>query len=464
MVAVQEPFLCPTCGTIIAVTDRRCSYCLSLVSRESQANREHAPSQRTSRTRGVPRLRPSVLAAFVAMIAMAGWCGYDRLTEDFRPLPLAVAGTVSAPAAGPEWASVGGDLGATRRTSASPVMGVEAAWSVDLETGVQTPSVSGAGHLFLTLADDRLVALDLGDGSIVWTYQGPHRLWSAPVVADGTAYLTLSSGDVIAFDAASGERRWTTSVGSGLFSSPTVADGMVIVVAADQLYGLEAATGELRWNRPRDVPVLEHAPVILDDYIVLISHRGTFVYDRHTGAESYFYPHNSPVGMAAEGLAIFTVSSRLVSAIDARSGAPWWEPIRGPWTRLWVWRGAPRPPAPPALWQLHDDGNRRREVFPPVLGDELLIIADGSGHVRAIDRGSGALEWEVQAGLLGGPPTLTAEGLLLVGQNFLALLDSSTGSETSRMPLPFIENRQVVVAGDAIYVIDGAGVITAFRP
>ena len=103
-----------------------------------------------------------------------------------------------------------------------------------------------------------------------WT-DPPQVLWkqpvgpahSSPVVANGVVYAFYQSGRaddaLAAFDAVSGKRLWENSYdrkpfsppfGAGPRSTPTVdGDAVYMLGARGDLAGLDAATGQLRWQK-----------------------------------------------------------------------------------------------------------------------------------------------------------------------------------------------------------------------
>ena len=92
----------------------------------------------------------------------------------------------------------------------------------------------------------------------LWSYAIPGEImFSSPVVSDGMVYVgsnfsvdCKAPGRVYAFEANTGALVWsfatTGSIGDG---SPAVIDGQVVIGAGDTVYGLDAVTGQARWQR-----------------------------------------------------------------------------------------------------------------------------------------------------------------------------------------------------------------------
>jgi glucose dehydrogenase len=174
--------------------------------------------------------------------------------------------------------------------------------AVDFLAGPQITSVEpvsrgvayGAGRIYLTTADDRLIALDARTGRPLWktrvadpakgdTMNSPGTFWDGEVVVGGPAGDAGRRGFVAAYDAATGRRLWRTSTvpaprkgwnrargahGGGDVWMPPVVDprtGTVYVStgnptpafdgderpgcnpAADATVALDAKTGKVSW-------------------------------------------------------------------------------------------------------------------------------------------------------------------------------------------------------------------------
>lgn len=115
------------------------------------------------------------------------------------------------------------------------------------------PSPSFAdGVIFFPCAsaksDTGLFAIDAGSGEEIWRFEpDAPGLMSAAVVGD-TLYLGGDGGDVYALDVATGEKRWQTAL-SSIWSTPAVTDDLVIAqTMGGMLVGLDRASGEQRWS------------------------------------------------------------------------------------------------------------------------------------------------------------------------------------------------------------------------
>lgn len=185
----------------------------------------------------------------------SGWSGFRGPTGDGRSdqrLPErldknAAAWTIELPGAG----------------ASSPITIGDRAY-VTCYAGYRVP---GEGDGDLADLERRLIAIDLNDGSIVWTRSIPavqpeeERIRdhgyaaSTPAADDERVYVFYGKSGVLAFDH-DGNRQWTTTVGGGTHewgsgTSPVLVDELVIVnasVESGSLVALDRRTGEEVWK------------------------------------------------------------------------------------------------------------------------------------------------------------------------------------------------------------------------
>ena len=79
---------------------------------------------------------------------------------------------------------------------------------------------------------------------------------SSPAVGGGAVFVGDLGGMVHAVNVRDGSRLWTFKTGSEIKSSPTLTGGVVLIGSYDtHLYALDARTGTLRWKLKTDGPV-----------------------------------------------------------------------------------------------------------------------------------------------------------------------------------------------------------------
>jgi hypothetical protein len=97
-----------------------------------------------------------------------------------------------------------------------------------------------------------------------------------------------------------------------------------------------------------------------------------------------------------------------------------------------------------------------------VLPDQL-VVAGAGGELRGYARESGELLWSAYLGPLVGPPVLTADGLLLLQDDALVLIDATDGSELGRRSFPAGGLRDAIVTSHGTYLVEENGTLTALR-
>ena len=129
-------------------------------------------------------------------------------------------------------------------------------WSAPIGGALGAPIVGRDGTVFVTATEGVVYAINGATGWGRWAAHTNTSLTTTPAedAVSGTIFVT---GDVLyAFNGETGLLLWTfsTSLGQGahvvpMTSSPAVNDGVVAFGGADSLlYGIDAATGALRWS------------------------------------------------------------------------------------------------------------------------------------------------------------------------------------------------------------------------
>ena len=137
-------------------------------------------------------------------------------------------------------------------------------------TGVGTPGRSAPtvvdGRMFFGTIDERLYALEAGNGHQLWTYQASASQTivfgqPAPAVVGSTVLAGFGSGDVAALRVESGDVLWSDTLGSSGgrnsildFSSvhglPVISDGTAYVISVGQvLTAVDMRSGRRLWER-----------------------------------------------------------------------------------------------------------------------------------------------------------------------------------------------------------------------
>lgn len=398
---------------------------------------------------------------------------------------LACASLLAGVAAGQSWPQFRGlDGDATAHAPDLPVTFTldDARWRAELPgPGSSSPVVAG-GRVFVTSVVEgkgvRVVScLDAADGAVIWAREEafepyPHHaqndLASSSPAADGErVYVVWPDGGrlvALALDRA-GELAWRTELGAhvqryGGGASPVLVDGVLVVANDDEsdapfLAGLDAATGEVRWRRPRESDKGAFAtPVVHRDrdgraHVIFSSTaHGLTSLDPATGElrweQSGLFSERCVASPVVIGQLVFATSG---GGGGGKESAAVRIPENGETPRL-VHRPRRSLPYVPS---------------PAAAGNRLFLFADG-GVVSCLKAGSGGKVWSerIDGEFFGSPIVvdgrlyaMTKEGVLIV----LAAADEF--SELARVDLGEPANATPAVADGVLY-LRTARHVTAF--
>ncbi|HVQ43093.1 MAG TPA: PQQ-binding-like beta-propeller repeat protein, partial [Vicinamibacterales bacterium] len=171
-------------------------------------------------------------------------------------------------------------------------------WKRDIGPGWSSFAVQG--DLLYTQEqrgnDEVVAAYSVATGKPMWAHKDPVRFYESnggagprgtPTLSGGRVYTFGATGILNALDARTGAVLWSGNVardtdtkvpGWGFSSSPLVAEGVVIVAAAGNLAGYDAATGKHRWTGPRHGGSYSSPQLVTIDgvaQVVMMSSAGT---------------------------------------------------------------------------------------------------------------------------------------------------------------------------------------------
>jgi glucose dehydrogenase len=141
-----------------------------------------------------------------------------------------------------------------------PVFPLRVRWSIDLAGTPSAGPASDGTHVYVGLADGRVVAVHATSGQVTWeATEAPTRY--SPVVDGGRVHL-VEPDEVTTLDAATGAELWRVPLSSPA-SAPSVARGGWIVIATDdaEVLALRADDGTVVWHRRYPNAVVARAAI-----------------------------------------------------------------------------------------------------------------------------------------------------------------------------------------------------------
>jgi outer membrane protein assembly factor BamB len=118
------------------------------------------------------------------------------------------------------------DAERSQEIRSSPALITKAAASSDLDGN---PSLLA----IVTTRNRRVLALNVGNGSLEWEAVLRKRSDSSPVVCDNRVWVGATDGMLYAFDLTTGQQQWSFQLSGQLIASPAISNGR-LVVATDK--------------------------------------------------------------------------------------------------------------------------------------------------------------------------------------------------------------------------------------
>jgi outer membrane protein assembly factor BamB len=291
-------------------------------------------------------------------------------------------------------------------------------WKVDLPGVGHSSPVLWGERLFITSGDEErgirlLVCLDAKSGQRLWSKEyeakkhGKHQLNSfaspTPTVDENRVYHCFATPDAFLVTALTheGEEIWRRDLGSfksghGYGASPILAEALLIVpneqAGHSSLLALDAATGEIRWQTPRESQVHFYTPCVR----------------RSAGRTEVIFTNweQGITGLdAATGETLWSADVFDKSHIESSIGSPVLAGDLVLGVCGWLGHGneviAVRPPSGGA-------GNEAKQVYridrgaplctTPLVKDGFLFLWSDNGVVTCADAASGKIHWTRRIG------------------------------------------------------------------
>lgn len=167
---------------------------------------------------------------------------------------------------------------------------------------------------------------------LAWVRHFPNERFGTavePIVAKGRVYVATHGGNLYALDADTGAPIWRFTAGGPFLHSPAVSAGVVVAPCADgRVFGLDAASGSVRWYS-RTVPGgFSASPAIVRSTAIVGSRGGDVVaLTAGTGRELWRRRLGVPIRQtaASDGRRVYLTAEDLrVRCLDAATGRVLW--------------------------------------------------------------------------------------------------------------------------------------------
>ena len=366
-----------------------------------------------------------------------------------------------------------------QKLSRLPSAGID--WSFAAGDAIAGPPVVHGDMVYFTEGSrsltGRITALDFVSGRLVWTYPLQSVADSSPTVAGDFLYVGTRGGRVIALERETGREVWSYKTEALLHGSPVVSEGMLFI-ASDRVHALDALTGEVLWiHRPEGDKAIR--PLAHSQGVIAVLSAGNHLNlidavkgRRRLTAKLWFGVGSTP--MIFGDMVAVTGDSGSIQALYLHArDIPMEKALRFWWTRLWLWKSAPRPPDPVG-YSWHNRGVGGLSATITSAGDGRLFLAanhpDHNSTVFAVDAASGEVLWSRRLRTRAAEGTELLEGALADGTLVLGTqvgtiygLEASSGEISWQLSLDFPVAAISIAMDGTLLVTTETGVLYKLR-
>ena len=327
--------------------------------------------------------------------------------------------------------------------------GAEPVLRLALVPAVAGETVYAAGH------GGDVMAMAAATGKTLWRTDTRLALSAGPGAGAGLVVAGTADGDVVALDAATGKQRWKVRIPGEVLAAPVIAESGVHLRAVDgRIYTLALADGKRVWDDEQGVPRLSlrgAAPPTLTAEALLVPYDNgkLLAYAPAQGDILWEASANPPSGktelarlndidgpVVVDGKDVFVAGFQgRIAMLALDSGQVWW-------SRDFSAAGG------------------------PALGPDNVYATNAAGTVAALRRKDGAPVWEQSALAYRQvtPPAVSGDAVVVADfEGAVHWLDASTGALVGRSSVGDRVRFAPVVAGNLVLVQDDKGTVTAFR-
>jgi len=280
--------------------------------------------------------------------------------------------------------------------------------------------------IYVASVDGDLEAIDLEDGSTLWSLDLDTDLISAVGFGDGLIAVGSKAGQLILIDANSQEEVWRVQIAGEFVAPPVISEGLIYLHTVDaKVLALSSQDGSNVWSYQNTIPVLTlrgtSVPVVYRDTLIVGFANGRVVgFDSANGSLKWdvrvaIAQGNSEIEriidvdgkMLIENDTLYAVSYQgRVMAIDPASGRRIWS--REASSHVGVAKGLGN------LYVSSADGNiiafvqdgrdvrweqtilSKRKLTAPLALDDYVIVGDFEGYLHAFTQREGVPAARVQ--------------------------------------------------------------------
>ncbi len=287
----------------------------------------------------------------------------------------------------------------------------------------------GGGRLPASATTSFQEVLEGGDIEPIWRFACEDEVRSTPTVQNGVLYVGAYDNNLYALNAETGEFLWKYPTDGGIASKPCVYDEQVLIGSADRiLYCINARTGRLEWTCPTQGRIWSSPRVEFGHVFFGSDDHHIYAVSAQTGRIAWKIQMGGPVRSSVtfgDELLYFGCEDGSVVALDIRGEVKW---------RFRARRGVTSSPFLDS-------------------SEGLLFVGSSDWNVYALDARSGWAVWRFRTG---GPVVsspIVDKGVVYIGSvdKYLYALDARNGRVLWKYETENQVTSSPAVAGGSVY-------------
>lgn len=179
----------------------------------------------------------------------------------------------------------------------------ELLWEQDLNREILSAPVATSDSIIVGSMDQHVYCLDKQSGAVRWKYKTSGAVLGSPLLVEDVVYIGSGDSHLYALDAASGDLKWSFAAGKAIKATPAFANGRLFFGAWDNhFYCVDANSGELVWKVIASTSTLfspaTFNPVVFEDKVLVVTHDYSVrCLDQKTGSHVWMYkPQKDELG------------------------------------------------------------------------------------------------------------------------------------------------------------------------
>ncbi len=322
---------------------------------------------------------------------------------------------------------------------------LELSWTNNIgsPTTVYPSSSIANGIIYAGSDNNKLYALNINTGNVLWTFLTDGAVSAAPVISNGIVYVGTVGGTFYAIDSLTGLEVWKFESIGQVHAAATVVDDVVYVGGTDsKVYALNANDGSLIWTFSTG-GIVKSVPTVIDGVVYVgdqaAGNTHLYAIDSLTGTKIWDYGFSNYIASSpavVEGVVYVGSMDFSFYAIDTQTGIKIWDYPTGYYVSS-----------------------------SPAIKDGIVYFGNNQGNIFALDSTTGSEIWKKYIGGIFSNLFVASEDKLFAGNmnGKMYAFDLSTGDIVWSYNTPHEVRTQPNIIGGNLYFIDSGGDIYAFK-